>query len=99
MTTNEEYRDLLRRSLIVTGSCILAVVICYFWVDRDVAFFVYDHHINKIEVFRLLTYPPPEVQDWSALGGDHFDSSTDVGTISAMGEGASRRLHQLDRCR
>ena len=68
MTTHdEEYRNLLRRSLIVTSSCILAVVICYFWVDRAVAFFVYDHHINKIEVFRWLTYPPPEVQNWSAL--------------------------------
>ena len=67
MTTTEEYRNLLRRSLIVTGSCIFAVVICYFWVDRSVAFFVYDHHINKIEVFRWLTYPPPEVQNWSAL--------------------------------
>jgi hypothetical protein len=55
MTVNEEYRDLLRRSLIVMASCILAVVICYFWVDRSVAFFVYNHHINSIEVFRLLT--------------------------------------------
>jgi len=27
----------------------------------------YDHHINKIEVFRWLTYPPPEVQNWAAL--------------------------------
>jgi membrane-associated phospholipid phosphatase len=67
MTTNEEYRNLLRRSLIVTGLCILAVVVCYFWVDRSVAFFVYDHHINKIAVFCWLTYPPPELQNWSAL--------------------------------
>lgn len=67
MTTTEEYCHLLRRSLIVTGSCILAVVICYFWVDRSVAFFVYDHHINTIAVFRWLTYPPPEIQSWSAL--------------------------------
>jgi len=67
MTTNEEYRNLLRCSLVVTGSCILAVVICYFWVDRSMAFFVYNHHINRIEVFRWLTYPPPEVQNWSAL--------------------------------
>jgi membrane-associated phospholipid phosphatase len=43
------------------------VVICYFWIDRPVAFFVYDHHINGIDVFRWLTYPPPEVQNWSAL--------------------------------
>src|SRR5947207_15750285 len=68
MTTHdEEYGSLLRRSLMATGSCIVAVVICYFWVDRPVAFFVYDHHINKIQVFRWLTYPPPEMQNWSAL--------------------------------
>jgi membrane-associated phospholipid phosphatase len=67
MTSSDEYRNLLHRSLIATGSCILAVVICYFWVDRTVAFFVYDHHINSIKVFRWLTYPPPEVQNWSAL--------------------------------
>ena len=67
MTSNQEYRTLLQRSVIATGACILAVVICYFWVDRAVAFFVYDHHINSFKVFRWLTYPPPEVQNWSAL--------------------------------
>ena len=67
MTPNEEYRNLLHRSLVATGSCILAVVICYFWVDRSVAYFVSDHHINSIAAFRWLTYPPPEVQNWSAL--------------------------------
>jgi len=67
MTTNGEYRTLLRHSLIVTSSCIFAVVICYFWVDRTVTFFVSDHHINDIAVFRWLTYPPPELQNWSAL--------------------------------
>ncbi len=67
MTTNEEYRDLLRTSLIATGSCIVAVIICYLWVDRSVAFFISDHHINGIAIFRWLTYPPPEIQNWSAL--------------------------------
>jgi membrane-associated phospholipid phosphatase len=67
MITNGEYRNLLRCSLIATVSCIVAVVICYFWVDRSVAFFVYNHHINSIEIFRWLTYPPPEIQNWSAL--------------------------------
>lgn len=61
------YRRLLRRTLIATALCIGAVLICYFWIDRSVAFFVYRHHINTIEVFRWLTYPPPEVQNWSAL--------------------------------
>ena len=68
MTMQEsEYRRLLRGTLIITAVCIVAVLICYFWIDRPVAFFVYHHHINKIHVFRWFTYPPPEVQNWSAL--------------------------------
>ena len=67
-TTREpEYRTLLLCTSITTVFCIGAVVICYFWIDRPVAFFVYRHHINTIQVFRWLTYPPPEVQNWSAL--------------------------------
>jgi membrane-associated phospholipid phosphatase len=68
MTRREQdYRTLLHQALVATAVCIVAVLICYFWIDRPVAFFVYDHHINKIEVFRWLTYPPPEIQNWSAL--------------------------------
>jgi membrane-associated phospholipid phosphatase len=66
-TAEREYRTLLLRTLTATAFCIALVLICYFWIDRPVAFFVYDHHINKIQVFRWLTYPPPEVQNWSAL--------------------------------
>src|SRR5437899_3252430 len=62
-----EYRRLLRCTLIITAPCIAAVLICYFWIDRPVAFFVYRHHINSVQVFRWLTYPPPELQNWSAL--------------------------------
>jgi membrane-associated phospholipid phosphatase len=62
-----EYRGLLRCTIITTVLCIVAVLICYLWIDRPMAFFVYHHHINAIRVFRWLTYPPPEVQNWSAL--------------------------------
>src|SRR5881392_1847838 len=62
-----DYRALLRRTLIAVGLCVAAVLVCYFWIDRPVAFFVYHHHINKFQVFRWLTYPPPEVQNWAAL--------------------------------
>src|SRR5438270_13530011 len=41
--------------------------VCYFWIDRPVAFFVDHHQINKFQVFRWLTYPPPELQTWSPL--------------------------------
>jgi membrane-associated phospholipid phosphatase len=67
MTANDDYRRLLRHSALALTLCSLAVIICYFWVDRGVAFFVYHHHIDKIDVFRWLTYPPPEVQNWSPL--------------------------------
>ncbi len=62
-----EYRKLLNRTIIIACLCIVAVLICYFWIDRPVAFFVYHHGIDKISIFRWLTYPPPEVQNWSAL--------------------------------
>ena len=63
----DEYRRLLLRTLIAIAVCTAAVLACYFWIDRPVAFFVYRHHINTIRAFRWLTYPPPEVQNWSAL--------------------------------
>jgi membrane-associated phospholipid phosphatase len=62
-----EYEKLLRRSAIAIGLVVVAVSVCYFWIDRPVAFFVYRHHLNEIKVFRWLTYPPPEVQTWSPL--------------------------------
>src|SRR5439155_27337217 len=68
MTTPQpEYRRFLHQTLIATTLCIAAVLVCYFWIIRPVAFVVYRHHINTIQVFRWLTYPPPEVQNWSAL--------------------------------
>jgi membrane-associated phospholipid phosphatase len=67
MTPEHEYRRLLRLTLIAIALCLAAVLICYFWIDRPVAFFVYRHHINTFRAFRWLTYPPPEVQNWSAL--------------------------------
>ena len=63
----QDYRTLLFHRVVAIALCTAAVLICYFWIDRPVAFFVYHHQINKIQVFRWLTYPPPEVQNWSAL--------------------------------
>jgi len=62
-----EYEKLLRRSSIAVALCLAAVLLCYFWIDRPVAFFVHRHHFNEITVLRWLTYPPPEVQTWSPL--------------------------------
>jgi len=62
-----DYCILLFCTLVAIALCIAAVLVCYFLVDRQVAFFVYHHHINNIKIFRWLTYLPPEVQNWSPL--------------------------------
>ena len=62
-----EYAKLLRRCSVALVLCFVAVLLCYFWIDRPVAFFVHRHHIDEIKILRWLTYPPPEVQTWSPL--------------------------------
>ena len=62
-----DYRNLLQRTLLALAAASAAVVLCYFWIDRPVAFYVHDHEIHQYRVFRWLTYPPPEVQNLSAL--------------------------------
>jgi membrane-associated phospholipid phosphatase len=61
------YRALLQWSLIALALGAAAVVVCYFWIDRPVAFFVHRHELNDYRVFRWLTYPPPLVQSSSPL--------------------------------
>jgi membrane-associated phospholipid phosphatase len=61
------YRRLLWRTSIALALCVAAVFVCYFWIDRPVAFFVERHQTNKLEIFRWLTDPPPFVQSWSPL--------------------------------
>jgi membrane-associated phospholipid phosphatase len=62
-----DFRPLLRGSLIAIAICAVAVVICYYFVDRPVAFFVHNHEIPKLAEFRWLTEPPPLVQSWAPL--------------------------------
>ena len=95
----DEYRRLVRGTLITVALGVAAVLVCYFWVDRPVAFFVYRHHINTISVFRWLTYPPPEVQNWSALILTILSGPKGVGTICRLAEGPARCMCQFDRCR
>lgn len=66
LPTNDD-RGLLSRSCVALTIGFVAVVVCYFWIDRPVAFFVHDRGINQFRVFKWLTYPPPIVQTWSPL--------------------------------
>jgi membrane-associated phospholipid phosphatase len=61
------YGQLLRRTLIALALGTATVLVCYFWIDRPVAFFVHRHQINEFRVFRWLTYPPPLAQSWSPV--------------------------------
>jgi membrane-associated phospholipid phosphatase len=67
MTNDGDYRSLLNRSVIALTICTVVVVICYFFVDRPVAFFVYDHRTAKLDGLKWLTEPPPLAQSWSPL--------------------------------
>jgi len=62
-----DFSELLRRSLLALVVCAVVVVISYLWVDRPMAFYVHDHLIEKIRVFKWLTYPPPTFQTSSPL--------------------------------
>ena len=100
MTTAEhEYRRLLHRTLIATALCIGAVLVCYFWIDRPVAFFVYRHHINTIPSFSMAHLSTARSAELVGSGLDDLNGSTGVGTISALAESAARRVSQLNRCR
>jgi membrane-associated phospholipid phosphatase len=50
----------------IAASAVL-VIICYYFIDRPVAFFVHRHQTAKVEGLKWLTEPPPLAQSWSPL--------------------------------
>jgi membrane-associated phospholipid phosphatase len=67
MPDDDRFRRILQQSLFALVVCTVAVVLCYYFVDRPVAFFVHDHRIANLDGLRWLTEPPPLVQSWSPL--------------------------------
>jgi membrane-associated phospholipid phosphatase len=61
------FRRLFQKSLVAVGLGAGLVANCYFFVDRAVAFYVADFHINRIDVLRQLTFPEPVLQLWAPL--------------------------------
>lgn len=66
-TTDQDFRRLGKHALAALIVGVILVMFCYFFVDRQVAYYVYNHGINKITIFKWLTYPPPLVQTWSPV--------------------------------
>ncbi|MGO8691300.1 MAG: phosphatase PAP2 family protein [Thermoguttaceae bacterium] len=62
MDNAPKFGQLLARSLSALLLCAAAVVLCYFFVDRPVAFYVHRHHFAQYSVLKWLTYPPPVLQ-------------------------------------
>lgn len=67
MEQDPAFQSLLRKSLIALVLCAILVTLCYFLVDRPVAHFVFDHELNRFDVLRWLTYPPPYMEKLAPL--------------------------------
>ncbi len=65
MEANREYQALLRNSLSAVSAGLILVMICYFFVDRPVAWFVHDQHFSRLVWLRWLTLPEPIFQLWA----------------------------------
>ncbi len=62
-----DYRRLLRQTLIALLLCAACVAVCYFFVDRPVAFFMHDHRPGDDSPLKDLTYPPPVLESLTPL--------------------------------
>ncbi len=60
-----DLKRLLRNSLAGLAVGAVLVAICYWFVDRPVAFFVYNHKFAEHPFLKWLTYPPPILQAWA----------------------------------
>ena len=60
-----DFQRLCRRSLAALALCAVSVTLCYFFVDRPTAYFVFNHKISSHIILKWLTYPPPIVQSWA----------------------------------
>ncbi|MBX3438312.1 MAG: phosphatase PAP2 family protein [Planctomycetaceae bacterium] len=67
MDTTQSVQLLLRKSLVAATTCSVLVLVCYLFVDRPVAFWVYNHGLSEHVFLKWLTYPPPILQTWTPV--------------------------------
>jgi membrane-associated phospholipid phosphatase len=65
MSVAPDFQRLLRRSLAALAVSAILVTVCYWFVDRPFAFFVYNHKVSRHVILEWFTYPPPIVQSWT----------------------------------
>jgi membrane-associated phospholipid phosphatase len=59
------FARLFRKTLAALLLCTVLVIVCYLFIDRPIAFFVYDHGLPHNACLKWLTLPPPIVQAWT----------------------------------
>lgn len=59
------FRGLILRCLAAVLLGAMTVAVCYFFIDRPVAFFVHDYHTSRATPLRWATLPPPIAQQWT----------------------------------
>ena len=64
MNNGPDFQQLLRNSLAALLVCAALVLLCYWFVDRPVAFYVHERRFADYSVLKWLTYPPPILQAW-----------------------------------
>jgi membrane-associated phospholipid phosphatase len=74
VTPDPVYQPLLRRTLLALLICTVLVILCYYFVDPRVAFFVHDHNIpryqvavgsSRFSILKAMQYPPPVLEEWA----------------------------------
>jgi len=60
-------KRLLKKTLTAVLVCAALVVLCYFFVDRPVAFYVHDQRLANYPILKDLTYQPPILQAWTPV--------------------------------
>jgi membrane-associated phospholipid phosphatase len=58
---------MLRQTVLALCICAALVALCYFVLDRPIAYFVYEHGLSRTPGLKWLTYPPPVVEAWVPL--------------------------------
>ena len=67
MNQDAPFRRLLKFSAIILAIGTLLFLVCYFFIDRPLAEFVYHQKLGRFTFMKWFTYPPPVVETWAPL--------------------------------
>jgi membrane-associated phospholipid phosphatase len=62
-----DFKRRLWKALAALLVCTIFVVLCYMFVDRPVAEWVYEQRLAHLPGLKSLTYPPPLLQSWTPV--------------------------------